>query len=180
MLNGVEVPQFLTVRTFLMKSIGACASVAASLPLGYQGVLLHIGGMVAGILASWLPHFDLTAGTKRSPRADRGLTRTVSNASATSDANASIRDGGRGAATAAAAAAGAGVVPVRRLGYSMSKVRASPVFAEYMDDADAAFPTSKWLRKLPRIMEGITRRLPGALLSTPATCRRRAPGNPPP
>ena len=157
MLNGVEVPQFLTPRTFLMKSIGACASVAASLPLGYQGVLLHIGGMVAGILASWLPHFDLTAGTKRHPRGERGLARTVSNTSALHTLNSS---GGSGGATARTA--GSGDSKSRRLNYSMSKVRASPVFAEYLDDDQAAFPTSKWMRKLPRIVEGLARRLPGA------------------
>eukprot|EP00892_Ulva_mutabilis_P003969 jgi/Ulvmu1/1944/UM012_0105.1 len=168
MLNGVEVPQFLTLRTFLMKSIGACASVAASLPLGYQGVLLHIGGMVAGILASWLPHFDLTAGTKRLARADRGLARAVSNASA-------ITVGGRAGSGGDSGGAGgdrpgpAGGPPAadgceaarRQLNYSMSKVRASSVFAEYLDDDDAAFPTSKWMRKLPRLVEGLARRLPG-------------------
>lgn len=155
MLNGVEVPQFLTLRTFLMKSLGACASVAASLPLGYQGVLLHIGGMVAGILASWLPHFDLTAGAKRAARAERGLGRTVSAGSAGTEAA-----GGRRAARSGSGARGG-----RSLNYSMSKVRPSPVFAEYEDDDESAFPTSQWLRKLPRIVEGLTRRLPGAPLN---------------
>jgi H+/Cl- antiporter ClcA len=59
MLNGVEVPAFLTLRTFLMKVLGAVAAVAASLPLGYQGVMLHIGGMIANGLAAVLPHFEL-------------------------------------------------------------------------------------------------------------------------
>jgi hypothetical protein len=80
LLNGVDVPDFLTLKTFLMKSLGACASVAASLPLGYQGVLLHIGGMIASLLASRLPRFDLTCGAKRAPntnnkrRLDRCMT----------------------------------------------------------------------------------------------------------
>ena len=54
MLNGVEVPGFLTLRTFAMKTIGAVFTVAASLPLGYQGVMLHIGGMIACLLATIL------------------------------------------------------------------------------------------------------------------------------
>jgi Voltage gated chloride channel len=60
LLNGVEVDGFLTMRTFLMKVIGAVTAVAASLPLGYQGVMLHIGGMIANGLASVLPHFELS------------------------------------------------------------------------------------------------------------------------
>jgi hypothetical protein len=69
MLNGVEVPDFLTFRTFVMKVIGAVATVAASLPLGYQGVMLHIGGMLASLLATVLPHFELSQGAKRLPGA---------------------------------------------------------------------------------------------------------------
>lgn len=36
LLNGVEVPGFLTPRTFAFKTVGAVLVVAASLPLGYQ------------------------------------------------------------------------------------------------------------------------------------------------
>jgi hypothetical protein len=65
MLNGVEVPKFLTVRTFVMKIIGATAAVASSLPLGYQGVMLHIGAMIATLLGQLLPYFELSRGAKR-------------------------------------------------------------------------------------------------------------------
>lgn len=72
-LNGVEVPHFLTMKTFFMKIIGATLTVAASLPVGYQGVLLHIGGMLAYLLSKNLPHFELSAGPKRQPRAGTSL-----------------------------------------------------------------------------------------------------------
>jgi hypothetical protein len=67
MLNGVDVRNFLTLRTFVMKVIGATAAVAASLPLGYQGVMLHIGAMLATILGQLLPYFELSRGAKRAP-----------------------------------------------------------------------------------------------------------------
>ena len=67
-LNGVQVPKFLTMKTLLMKIIGATLTVAASLPVGYQGVLLHIGGMIAYLLSEYLPHFELSAGPKKQPR----------------------------------------------------------------------------------------------------------------
>ena len=69
MLNGVEVPRFLAARTLAFKALGAVLAVAASLPLGYQGVMLHIGAMIAALLAGGLPYFELAQGAKRRPRA---------------------------------------------------------------------------------------------------------------
>jgi hypothetical protein len=69
LLNGVEVPGFLTFRTFSMKVIGSIATVASSLPTGYQGVLLHIGGMIAYQLAAQFPRFELSEGSKKVAKA---------------------------------------------------------------------------------------------------------------
>lgn len=86
------VPKFLTVKTFGMKVLGACAGVAASLPLGYQGVMLHIGGMIASILATHLPHFELSLGAKRAAVAAPGreLIRCMTQMPSTTDFNACV------------------------------------------------------------------------------------------
>lgn len=123
LLNGVDVPSFLTMKTLLLKSMGACGSVAAALPLGYQGVLLHIGGMIASLLATQLPHFELTCGAKREAQLQ-------------------------------ASAPGHGPV-----NHCMTAVNPSSRFAEYT--SEPVLPLSAWRRRLPQLVEGLTRRLPG-------------------
>lgn len=119
----MDVPEFLSLKTLLLKCIGACASVAASLPLGFQGVLLHIGGMIASLLATQLPHFELTCGAKREqhPHSSRE--------------------------------------PQERANHCMTAVHASERFSEY--DSEPLLPFSAWRRRLPQLVEGLTRRIPG-------------------
>lgn len=85
LLNGVEVPGFLTLRTFLMKVIGSVATVASSLPTGYQGVLLHIGGMIAYQLSVQFPPFELSEGPKKVAKgAKQDVTHCMASVQATS------------------------------------------------------------------------------------------------
>ena len=124
----MDVPEFLSMKTLLLKSLGACASVAASLPLGFQGVLLHIGGMIASLLATQLPHFELTCGAKREERPH------------------SSRE------------------PQRRANHCMTAVNPnSDHFAEY--SSEPVLPLSEWRRRLPQLVEGLTRRIPGAVIT---------------
>lgn len=125
LLNGVDVPNFLSLKTLLLKCIGACASVATSLPLGFQGVLLHIGGMIASLLATQLPHFELTCGAKRPSK----------NIETTADR--------------------------RGVNHCMTAVNPSNRFAEY--SSEPVLPLSEWRRRLPQLVEGLSRRIPGGM-----------------
>lgn len=116
-----------------MKSFGACASVAASLPLGFQGVLLHIGGMIASLLATQLPHFELTCGAKREEKEQ----------SETAE---------------------------KRINHCMTAVNPSNHFADYT--SEPVLPLSEWRRRLPQLVDGLTRRFPG-MPPNPLLCTLR-------
>ena len=54
MLNGVEIPDFLSYKVLFVKVVGVCLAVAATLCIGKEGPLAHIGAMVA-VLTIYLP-----------------------------------------------------------------------------------------------------------------------------
>lgn len=49
-LNGVDVPDFLTLRTAIAKIPGSILTVAGGLAIGKEGPLLHIGSIIAHFL----------------------------------------------------------------------------------------------------------------------------------
>lgn len=56
--NGIHVPQLIGIRTLIVKIFGTSLGVAASLAIGKEGPLAHIGACV-GIIVAYLP-FDFT------------------------------------------------------------------------------------------------------------------------
>ena len=54
--NGIHIPNFIGVRTLIVKIVGTSLGVAASLAIGKEGPLAHIGACV-GHLVLYLP-FD--------------------------------------------------------------------------------------------------------------------------
>jgi chloride channel 7 len=56
--NGIHIPQLIGVRTLIVKILGTSLGVAASLAIGKEGPLAHIGAIV-GIMVVYLP-FDFT------------------------------------------------------------------------------------------------------------------------
>ena len=54
--NGVHIPNMIGVRTLIVKVLGTSLGVSASLAIGKEGPLAHIGGCV-GHLVPYLP-FD--------------------------------------------------------------------------------------------------------------------------
>ena len=56
-LNGVKLDSPLSVSVLIAKSIGMCLSVAASLPLGKEGPMIHVGSIVGGIISQGWPKF---------------------------------------------------------------------------------------------------------------------------
>jgi H+/Cl- antiporter ClcA len=53
-LNGVEMPNFIGLRTLIVKIIGTSLGVAACLAIGKEGPLAHIGAII-GHLIVYLP-----------------------------------------------------------------------------------------------------------------------------
>ena len=61
-LNGVRVPQVLNVWTFVVKFASCSLVVAAGLPVGPEGPLIHMGAILGGAISgfhSTTMHFDL-------------------------------------------------------------------------------------------------------------------------
>lgn len=56
--NGIHVPQLIGIRTLIVKILGTSLGVAASLAIGKEGPLAHIGACV-GIIVAYLP-FEFT------------------------------------------------------------------------------------------------------------------------
>jgi chloride channel 7 len=54
MLNGVNIPELVSYRCLFVKSIGVVMAISATLCIGKEGPLAHIGAMVA-ILTVYLP-----------------------------------------------------------------------------------------------------------------------------
>lgn len=50
-LNGIDLSNVARLRTFLAKCIGVVFSVAAGLPCGKEGPMIHCGAALGGILA---------------------------------------------------------------------------------------------------------------------------------
>jgi H+/Cl- antiporter ClcA len=55
-LNGVDIPNFISKRILVVKSIGVVLAIAATLCIGKEGPLAHIGACLA-VLVLYLP-FD--------------------------------------------------------------------------------------------------------------------------
>lgn len=49
-LNGNHVPNLLRTRTLITKFIGTVCSVAAMLPMGPEGPMVHTGACLASII----------------------------------------------------------------------------------------------------------------------------------
>ncbi|CAK0901284.1 unnamed protein product [Prorocentrum cordatum] len=50
-LNGIEIPHLLALRTLLVKAPGVMFSVAAGLPCGKEGPMIHSGACIASVLS---------------------------------------------------------------------------------------------------------------------------------
>jgi H+/Cl- antiporter ClcA len=53
-LNGVEIKDFISYKVLAVKCLGVCLAVAATLCIGKEGPLAHIGAMIA-VLTIYLP-----------------------------------------------------------------------------------------------------------------------------
>jgi H+/Cl- antiporter ClcA len=49
-LNGNHVPNLLRLRTLVSKFVGTICSVAAGLPMGPEGPMVHMGACVASVI----------------------------------------------------------------------------------------------------------------------------------
>lgn len=47
-LNGIKIHKAVNVKTLIVKVVGVISSVASSLPVGYEGPMIHIGAMIGG------------------------------------------------------------------------------------------------------------------------------------
>ena len=47
-LNGVRIPKAFNLKTLIAKVIGVISCVSSSLPVGPEGPMIHIGGMIGG------------------------------------------------------------------------------------------------------------------------------------
>ncbi len=56
--NGVEMLQFIGIRTFQVKIIGTSPEVAASLAIGKEGILVHIDAIIRHLIAYLLFKFN--------------------------------------------------------------------------------------------------------------------------
>jgi H+/Cl- antiporter ClcA len=50
-LNGIDLPGVVTVKTLFAKVVGVSFSVAAGLPLGKEGPMVHSGGVVGAVIS---------------------------------------------------------------------------------------------------------------------------------
>ncbi|XP_062505166.1 chloride channel protein 2-like [Corticium candelabrum] len=57
-LRGIQLTQYLSVRTFLAKTIGLIAALGSGIPLGKEGPFVHIASIVGAQLSKFLTHFS--------------------------------------------------------------------------------------------------------------------------
>lgn len=50
-LNGINIPGIVRVRTLVCRVVGVAFSVAAGLPVGYEGPMVHAGSVVASAIS---------------------------------------------------------------------------------------------------------------------------------
>jgi chloride channel 7 len=48
-LNGVAIPDLLSLRTLVAKFVGTCCSVAANMTLGPEAPMVHLGACAAHV-----------------------------------------------------------------------------------------------------------------------------------
>ena len=53
-LNGIDIPNFISAKVLLIKSIGVVLAIAATLCVGKEGPLAHIGAAIA-VMVLYLP-----------------------------------------------------------------------------------------------------------------------------
>jgi H+/Cl- antiporter ClcA len=63
-LNGIDLPGVVKIKTLLAKVIGVSFSVAAGLPLGKEGPMVHSGGVVGAVISQG--PFNLVCGVDTS------------------------------------------------------------------------------------------------------------------
>ncbi|KAL6757315.1 chloride channel, partial [Haematococcus lacustris] len=51
-LNGIKIPNLLTIRTLVAKSVGVCFAIASGLVAGKEGPFIHIGAIIGGGVSS--------------------------------------------------------------------------------------------------------------------------------
>ena len=56
-LNGVKLDSPLSISVLVAKTIGMCLSVAASLPLGKEGPMIHVGSIMGGVISQGWPNY---------------------------------------------------------------------------------------------------------------------------
>ena len=55
LLNGVNMPGFISVESLLVKILGVILAIAASLCVGKEGPLAHIGAVVSQMVIHYIP-----------------------------------------------------------------------------------------------------------------------------
>ncbi|XP_046643135.1 chloride channel protein 2-like isoform X2 [Daphnia pulicaria] len=56
-MRGVVLKEYLTFRTLIAKTVGLTAALGSGMPLGKEGALVHIGGIVGTLLSKLLTSF---------------------------------------------------------------------------------------------------------------------------
>ncbi|XP_065842216.1 chloride channel protein 2-like isoform X2 [Oscarella lobularis] len=57
-LRGISLSEYLSIRTFLAKTIGLISSLGSGIPLGKEGPFVHIASIVGNGMTKFITHFN--------------------------------------------------------------------------------------------------------------------------